>query len=481
MFVFLKQKLTSEITIIFFLILLLLPLTFIGNTNTHDWGDDFAAFIHQAKKINAGEHFWKTGFIANQEKPDLVASPVGFSLVLSPIIYVFGVDFSALKYFQFLFIALWSIWLFKSFQKAVGVITTSVIILCFFYHPQMLVFKNEILSDLCFSFLICYSLYTYTNLKTLKSWEVALLICSTTLAILCRTIGALLLPSFFLFLFFENNSVKIKSILIILVSVSFYALLTEVIFPCPKLLNHYTSFFGKDLIYNLSENVSYNFDIIREFLVPGNESTLLKIIVLSVFISLLYQVFKKNIFAFFCIAYIVVILLWPFRSQGSRYLYPILPILIFLWSSSILSLFQKKWVGKVVVLVMIFFYINAQLPHFYDYKKTEEYLAKKGVTSKEAKELFQKTQECASPEEPVIFTKARALALFTDRKTLYPIVSSSYKTDLDFYKKYNAKWFVGTKDNSLETYKPSFQHQLDSLPLKYHWQNEFFVLYKMND
>jgi hypothetical protein len=44
------------------MVVLLLPLLFINISTAHDWGDDFAAFIGQAKAILAGK---------NISKPDL--------------------------------------------------------------------------------------------------------------------------------------------------------------------------------------------------------------------------------------------------------------------------------------------------------------------------------------------------------------------------------------------------------------------------
>lgn len=72
-------------------LVLFLPLLFIGTHTSHDWGDDFAQYIHQAGNIVHGIPQSETGYVYNQLNyigPQ--AYPVGFPLLLAPVYAVAG-------------------------------------------------------------------------------------------------------------------------------------------------------------------------------------------------------------------------------------------------------------------------------------------------------------------------------------------------------------------------------------------------------
>ena len=76
-----------------FIGLLCLPVLFINIKDTHDWGDDPAQYIHQAKNIVDGKPQSETGYIFNEDNfLDPKAYPVGFPLLLAPVYCFFGCD-----------------------------------------------------------------------------------------------------------------------------------------------------------------------------------------------------------------------------------------------------------------------------------------------------------------------------------------------------------------------------------------------------
>ena len=85
------QKL-SKLYPYFIVLMLSIPLLFINVKDSHDWGDDFAGYIHQAKNIVEGNSQFQTGYIINVEGPVLgpPTYPIGFPLLLSPVYYFFG-------------------------------------------------------------------------------------------------------------------------------------------------------------------------------------------------------------------------------------------------------------------------------------------------------------------------------------------------------------------------------------------------------
>ena len=80
--------------------ILFLPLLFLGTRTSHDWGDDFAQYIHQAANIVKGIPQSETGFIYSQQNyigPQ--AYPVGFPLLLAPVYALAGNNITAFTTF----------------------------------------------------------------------------------------------------------------------------------------------------------------------------------------------------------------------------------------------------------------------------------------------------------------------------------------------------------------------------------------------
>src|SRR5690349_19487285 len=72
--------------------LICLPVFVINIKHSHDWGDDFAQYIHQAKNITTGTSQQQTGYIYIPEFLHLgpPTYPVGFPLLLAPVYAMFG-------------------------------------------------------------------------------------------------------------------------------------------------------------------------------------------------------------------------------------------------------------------------------------------------------------------------------------------------------------------------------------------------------
>ncbi len=149
-------------------ILCLIPLFSINIKTSHDWGDDFAQYLHQAKNINEGVSQNETGYIFNENcftGPQ--AYPVGFPLLLSPVIKMHGLDFYALNIYQTLFLALscfLGFMIIRNYFSFFAAFFTSLIIA---YNPVFLNFKTEIISDLPFTFFSMLCVFIMTKKQNL--------------------------------------------------------------------------------------------------------------------------------------------------------------------------------------------------------------------------------------------------------------------------------------------------------------------------
>lgn len=139
---------------------LLTPLLFINIRSSHDWGDDFAQYIHQAKNISQGISQNETGYIFNPEVAVIgpKAYPSGFPLLLAPLVK-HGTNYALLdRYLSAFLLAscfIGFLLLRRSFSFATALFTTLIIA----YNPVTLSFKAEILSDIPFMFFSLLALY----------------------------------------------------------------------------------------------------------------------------------------------------------------------------------------------------------------------------------------------------------------------------------------------------------------------------------
>ncbi|MBI1316295.1 phospholipid carrier-dependent glycosyltransferase [bacterium] len=137
----------------------------------HDWGDDFALYIHQAQCFAHGESLqalldWNR--ISNAETPlgpDLY--PCGFPFLLSPVYAMFGLDFVALKVFCSLFFWASLPLLYAYFQQLGGSAWRSLVAAGFIgLNIHFLTFSNQVLSDFPFLFAVVLSLYLIKTART---------------------------------------------------------------------------------------------------------------------------------------------------------------------------------------------------------------------------------------------------------------------------------------------------------------------------
>src|ERR1017187_9737327 len=130
-------------------------LCYMGLTNGHDWGDDFAGYILQAQSIVEGQprEFIKASrFTIEQTSPTAgpVAYPWGFPALLAPLYAVYGNNIIALKSVGVacFLLFLWVLWL--GFRKYHSDFWRLVMVGLFALNPGLVFFTNEILSDIPF-------------------------------------------------------------------------------------------------------------------------------------------------------------------------------------------------------------------------------------------------------------------------------------------------------------------------------------------
>ena len=175
-----------------------------GLTNGHNWGDDFSAYIMQAKSIvqdRPREFIEANRFTIEQSSRPLgpVAYPWGFPVLLAPFYAFFGLNMIALKSVGSVCFLLFLVLLWSGFRKYHSNFWRLVVLCLFALNPTVLRFMDNILSDIPFLLVSTFSVLfigrTVIERRRLISpvCDQLLLAAAIALAFFIRTNGILLL------------------------------------------------------------------------------------------------------------------------------------------------------------------------------------------------------------------------------------------------------------------------------------------------
>lgn len=469
------------------MLVLLLPLLFLYINDAHDWGDDFAAFIAQAKAILEGKPYFQTGFVPNLEKPDLVASPIGWSLLLLPVVGVFGTNIIAMKVYLSFFYVLWGIILFVLFRGKKETILAILVVVFTLYYPWLLSFKSEVVSDIPFAATFALSLFSIQKINPRTNLiHCVLLGLLLGLCCLIRPIGFILFAAM-AFLFFIRKEYSIYFSKYATVGVAALLLLfviRNIIFPCEGAYGHYYSFFGRDLVFNVTQNSLFYFSEWERFWMDLTTKALLKnVFLFSSCALLLYGtvrcLWRKNVYAFTVLLYLVIVLIWPYRNQGFRFVFPVLPFLVYVVFERLLHILQAirpsyTWLAYGIICGLITLSITS------DHSTCNNYVKDTGSQTVTAKAMYSYIERNIPNDARVVFPKPRVLCLYSSVHALYPMANMNFEQMQDAYTRYQVKYFVRSKNAGLECYNGVYTNYIDSMEKRkvLLWSNTDFEVYK---
>jgi 4-amino-4-deoxy-L-arabinose transferase-like glycosyltransferase len=407
-------------------ILCMVPLFFINIKTSHDWGDDFAQYIHQAKNISEGISQNETGYIFNPNNAVMgpQAYPTGFPLLLSTVVLLYGIDVPAFNLFITLFLALTCFVGFLILRLHTSFLAAFVTTLIIAYNPVFLYFKTEILSDLPFAFFSMLCIYIIHKKENIFLSLLLGLLMAFTMHI--RSVGALLIIIFVVYqLFFKNNirNFSIKQHLHTGITTGSLVLAYFIIkfsFPCNT--NYPSIFETENYWHTVNDHLSYNSHHLS-WMFRGYETKYyyyIGVITSSCLIAFgilgfihFFKENKKSIINLYVVAYLFIIMSFKFSDAGMRFLYPVL-FFIFLYAivglkKSLESLISNtKWFTITVGLLVLFSYKDG----IEKIINTQDSIID-GPNTSLATEMFSYINTSTEKNCVIEFDKPRALALYT--------------------------------------------------------------------
>jgi 4-amino-4-deoxy-L-arabinose transferase-like glycosyltransferase len=390
----------------------------------HNWGGDFALYIEQSIALSTGflDDLYEQNKFAMEHSQYAIGPflyPIGFPIILSPFVAIFGLDFILLKYVVFLFF-LGSFVLFSNFARQFTTNTWLILIASalYFLHPSSLTYVDNILSDFPYLFFTLLALLFYfkpRNTKNSLYLGLALFFSYTI-----RDFGLLLFLAFLLTDIIKNNTLKgLKSfswMLPYLIFVLGFIFLKGLLPDGNK--NHWILLIDSLHFFMILENYFYYLQLLQEFLyLPSNY--LLIPIFMIIIIGILAS-FKKSLpVIIYLVFFGLILLLWP-AKQGIRFLLPILPFLLLFTVIGIHTI--VKFCKPILVKPLTISFIGIFCFNLYFFILEINDAVKhnsNAVDTVLAHELYSFVQNEISEELVIAFEKPRVLRLFTKRNAIF--------------------------------------------------------------
>ena len=492
----LKNFLSKPRSVTTIAVLLFLPLLFLGTRNSHDWGDDFAQYIHQAGNLVNGIPQSETGFIYSQENyigPQ--AYPVGFPMLLAPVYALAGNNMFAFTTFISLLYINLGLLMVIFYRRHFSWITALVLAIIFLYNPQMIIFKREVMSDIPFAVLLVLNFILYQKLKSGNWKQLSVLALVTGLMLVVRPAGVVFVAALLMDQLFKairrktsRRDFLFSSFIFLLAPVLIYFVINSLVFKIPSggsIRDYLLFYYSGNFIQIIPENLAHHIEVFRYLYVPeAGALNGISLLLGATMVSMTLLGFVKRLLKgpdaidWFFIFYMIMLLVFPNNYSAYRLMVP-LGFIFLLYAAAGLKEIQLlarfSTINKALaigILILVLF-----LPGLISIARSGSNTLE-GPQQKSADEAFLYIRKNVPAEAVVVFAKPRALALYagcssmvdpftTDPTLIHKQVMDAGATYLLIHAKLT--------NETIKRYSRVMQSRLTK-----QWENKEFVLYKIN-
>ena len=450
----------------------------------HDWGDDFAQYIHHAKNIALGLDYTQTGYIWNPRFPELgpPTYPPVFPLLLAPIYAARGLDLGAMKVIVTLCFVAALYFIALTFRPVLRPRYVLVLLILIGLNPYFWRLKDSVLSDLPFLLFIYLSLCLIARHPGPGRLRARTILFATVLGASCylaygtRALGVILIPSLLLTDWLRWRRITSISV----VAVATFVVMAAVQSTVTHWDTGYASVFRLEphrIATNFAEYASYLSGLwSNAWWRPGD-------LVLLVLFGMLGAVgFWRRVrsgrvteLEVFAVLYALAILPW-FEVQG-RYLVPLMPLYIGYALVTVQGAASHRWRGTLLLGLVAL----AALGFFSEYLVLMKDRGPEGVGSANARLLWRAVERNTDSSAVVVFQKPRALALFTDRHTTGMQRSGDDRDLWDYLSRVGASFAILGPSDSNFVYQARLRRLIAEYPGRFQliYRNPDFSLYRI--
>lgn len=405
-------------------------------TRGHQWGDDFAEYIMQAKSVLNGttdEFMQQSAFMNGQSTTHLgpLAYPWGYPLILVPVYAIKGISPLALKLPSLIFYAGFLACLYLLMRNRLTEAESLLVVSLFAFNPLLIQFLDQILSDIPFLFFSTLSLYLITRQGPRSILDYIFIGTAIFFTAFLRVTGILLLGCFLIVDFFlllskrKDRTAVIEIIQGSLIVCSVFILLwitNLVLFPSggESYLSQYA-----ELIETAKAFARAYFDVFGFFFGDTRGWTYVYYFMLIFFLAGVWTRWNREpIFILFFTLWMIVHITYPYW-QGARYIFPLLPIFIYFMFQGMRFFIDRipdayRHIGRRLfygywILIAGIFLFNSSLGAAANLRNNRSI---NGPFDPYSIQVYDYIKEKTPSDSVIIFFKPRAMRLMTDHDTI---------------------------------------------------------------
>ncbi len=432
-------------------IALLLPIFFLPICHLHDWGDDFALYINQAKSISEKKPPSQNYFVYNHNYPSYSpkAYPIGFPILLALVDKISNNGIIAYQYFIILLCFLSGLLLFHIvIHLGHSILSALILALAIVYHPFIFAFREQVLADipLLFFCLLFYAVYEENHWHRYSKIIALSFIASFAFSI--KTIGLTLFLTYILCQILtviqkkENGIALVKDVsLFVGFFIAFQWAIRAYFGDDGNSFSHFIKLtFSNNLVQIVSENlIVYKNEILAFWGNLGifNRDVFAKSFSYLFLFTCLYSTIKIrdskwNFLRIYTAVFLFSIFIFPNYNQGFRYFIPLLPFLFILFLNGFNSLIEKINIpiqyGQISILILFgYLYIAPNIAYTKGIKVRSDETALKYSPYAHANAInMRELKNFISEQDTLVTSYPRAFSLFLQRNcyTISPDTNS---------------------------------------------------------
>lgn len=388
----------------------------------HIWGDDFAMYIGHARNIVEGRPYADTGYIFNPAVA--IYSPTNyppvFPLLLAPLYKLFGLNLLPMKLEQLMFFLLTLILVHTMWRRELGTGYALVLIAILGFSPVFWSTKEAILSDVpfLFFFYVFAVLVRWNPQETKYALIRALLIgAALYLNIGTRSVGVALVPGLLLYDAIKNKRISRSTWIALTFCAAAMIVQTHFVRAMPvSYLQQAHAITPTTIVLN---GLEYSRALAGFWIASlRNWFALCVLLIFTILAATgIIGQFRRRfeIMEYLLVPYFALVLLWPYRG-GIRYVYPLVPWIGFLAMSGLREISQRLRGRHPSVLSVVLLLLIA-IPYSQAYHALNFGSIRESDKSPEFNQLCEAVRQMTKADDVLIYYKARALSLFTGRRT----------------------------------------------------------------
>ncbi len=465
------------------LVFLLLPLFWIGISTTHDWGDDYAQYFLQSKNLIENVPQTNTDLVfAEDELPyAIVAYPVGFPIILAPLYSIYGLYIPPYLYLNSIILILTALMLFDYLKKTFDVKLSLLIAIFFSYNIISMILKMEILSEFPFT-LILLAIIVCLKSDNRRSFLLAGLLGGILISI--RISGLVILPAVFCWLMITQRQISMHKRLLdfgifTALTVAVFCILNSLLFniDISNFLGFYSGQFESNRLM-IPSNFFAFFEKIAAVFIPTFSSVIITMLFLVLIITGFYKKLKeKGAAEWFFIFYLLLIAIYPYSSSGLRFLYPVMPFVLIYFVKGFQTIYLLLITkDKSFLILTIIFCTSIILSN----KILNAFPETDGPYANDARVALKFIRNETPKESIVLFSRARAMNLYGQRKSTFLIQHKTEKENLANLKNLNCDYIFyadersGAFNQSLQDFLMINKSEFDTI-----YKEDRYLLLKM--